>query len=55
MASFFEKLASSPHPPQLLVDDPNADNGERAIRAERQVLPALSYGYKTGGFQPMKL
>jgi len=37
MATFFEKLASSPHPPQLLVDHPNADNGERAIRAEIQV------------------
>jgi hypothetical protein len=34
MARFLDKLASGRHPPQLLVDHPNAGNGERAIRAE---------------------
>ncbi len=54
MARFFEKLATGPHPPQLLSDHPNPGNRERAIRAEMQTLPARSYGYQTGEFQRMK-
>jgi len=55
MASFFEKLAAGPHPPQLLSDHPNPGNRERAIRTEMQTLPARSYGrYETGEFERMK-
>jgi len=54
MARFFEKLASGPHPPQILSDHPNPGNREKAIQAELQTLPPRTYGYATGDFSRMK-
>ena len=56
LAGFFEKLNTSAGQgvPEFLLDHPNPDHREHAIKVESTRLPPGNYTYQTGDFHRMK-